>query len=334
MVDMDRRRFLETAAVAGAGWFLGSACRNEDPRDEWLKLSPAERIDRLELTHHPNFKNFDPTQELVQATAQYYCQRIQCRVPTTQLVQSVAFVDGNRIAAEVEKDNGRPLDEASRRFAIESVLETAPKYSNQLFLNRQNIQRESQVIRQQPALMQALGKRNVEVAFTKSVLFHAYAHANQSKESLQITPVNINAGDPGRPTTVTNIHGFEFRGTSAEGKPKFINGASEAMTDYVAAYATEGAGIYISTEKYTNGVRLVELINRRLGLTPQQFIEYYTGRRTTKDLWRAWGSIKNPQMPDETAAMLAMLVIALRVTNPGTFTQPQAEIRIRQYLGF
>lgn len=302
---------------------------DERKRADWLTLDPKERINRLELKQYPNFTDFSSETELINACAQFYCRALRCS--PSALTTKVLFVDTPRILEEIEFDNQRKLTEEEREEHGSKTTEMVSDSRGLILINKDNLQREANKFLEQNRNNKEIEGRDAYTIFLKSVLFHAFSHANVSKEEITFNDITVLGQTP----TIYNRlgSGFVFLGKSADGSQLFQNGGDEALTDYLGTVIGQETGTYVAGSAYKSGVRLVEMLNLRANIPIVEFIDYYTGRRPKKELFRRWGAIKNPTQPDEQAALAVLLTIGLRVNNPEDITQDQAVSKVNQLLG-
>lgn len=326
-----RRHAVTLGAVAATGVAVAvlkpwEIVRDYQQKNEWQNSLPTERITRLELKQHPSYRNFDPTQEMISATADYYCAREQCSSDT--LKKSVSLTNTQRIIEEIEFDNGRPLTTEERELYGKETTEMFGVKRRLVLINQQNLAVESTKIG--PRSTEELRGRDPYAVMLKSTLIHAYTHSIAEKEGFPIGEIII----PGPiPTTYDRIGaGFVFFGRWADGTPVSLGGGDEAITEYIATSIGQDTGGYLSGSAYTSGVRLVEMLNLRAGIPIEDFKDYFTGRKPKRELFRRWGALKNRVNPDEQSALAALAVIALRVNYPQNVTQEQAVTSINDLL--
>ncbi len=331
-----RRGALTTAAVIGGAGILAAVVRpwekwfpsDERLKDEWYKLSSGERIRRLEFKNYAKFKDFDPTQELITATSQYYCQSVNC--DPSKLNQAVQLVDRKRIIEEIKKDNAEiNISEDELGAYADNTLEMVGQKSGQVLIQTARFDEEvKRTTSSQPNLVREMQGRDLYTVQLKSTLFHAYSHVFQTKEEFDVN-INLNTG---RPVVVNKFRGFDFYATNPDGTTTFITGGGEAATEYVGTLVGQESGPIIAGSAYSGGLRLLEAVNTRAGVHPFEFRDYYTGKKSVKELFRRWGALKNRAMPDENTGLLILLVIAVHVKDPVNFPRNLAMAKIDELL--
>ncbi len=337
------RRGLVVGGIGLAGIAVGTAMvrswelflpSDEKLREGWQKLPAKDRITRLEFKKYPGFSDFDVIKELSSAVAQYYCQVIHCNKPLAKLEQGVFITETYRIIQEIEADNERKLTEVERKGLGDETTEMTGIKSGLVLINKDKLAREVEGFRtNNPNTAAALKEADIYTVLLKSLFFHGFTHVNMDKSSFAISPINL-PGFFSVPTTFDTVsEGFIFSGRQANGELVTIHGGDEAITDYIATFAGQDTGAgYLGVPQYISGIRLIEMLNNRAGISPQEFISYCTGRRPKREIFRKWGALKNPAQPDEQAALTALLTIGLRVDHSKNVTQDQAIAKINELL--
>lgn len=319
----------------GGGGFIAHKLRwlfptlpDHEFREDWLRLSPKERIKRLEFKQYPKFSDFDSTDEMIRASAQYYCSIVGCNFE--DMLNRVSLVDTQRIIEEVEFDNERKLTDEEKRHYGEETVEMFSVKRGLILINKAHLNRETDKFIVQRGSGKELEGIDTSAVMLKSTLFHAYTHANAERKGFSFEPITVLSQVP---TIFDRLdEGFVFFGQRQNGVKVSLHGGNEAITEYISVAIGQDTGLMVSGSAYTSGVRLVEILNIRAGITLEEFTSYYLGLKPKKELFRRWGALKNPQQPDENAALAALLTIGLRVDHPQDMTQEQAITRINELL--
>lgn len=332
---LTRSQFIigSAAAIAGAVIGLPRPWERFMPSDEqlketWQKISPKERIKRLEFKQYPRFSDFDSTQEMILASAQYFCSVTGCFAEN--LTNKVIFADAERIIEEIEVDNGRKLTAEEREKYGRGVVEMVGSKRGFILINEANLRKETNKFIQQPDAAGELEGRDAFNVMLKSTIFHAYTHTIVNKEGFPFEQIIIQGQVPVAYDKLDE--GFTFFGKRADGIKVAIGGGDEAITDYIGTAIAQDTGPYVSGSGYTSGVKLIEMLNLKAKITVADFIGYYTGKKPKRELFRRWGALKNPANPNEQAALAALLIIGIRVDYPQDITQEQAVVKINTLL--
>lgn len=328
-----RREFLRvvgTGVAAAATGFPAAACGNgrKEPLEQiqselhWSILSPRERINKLELKNHPKVEAFDPKKELQKACAEYYCQVVPCKKSPSLMADSVIFVDSDLIIEEMRSQAVRPLrkgdEDNLRKNALEFVSRVG-EFSGRILMNAQAIAAVVERQNRDSGVKRALFGHDAEMVIFKAIFMHAYSHLNQSDEVFDLapnfSPIQLQDSSTGRNFRVDRMESFKFIGTEEDGSPLRMTEGLEAMTEYVASSIGEQTGPYINLTTYQEGKNMIAAINKKAGVSLNEFIQYYIGKRPAREFLRRWGAIKDPLKPDEQASLLALLFIAVTVNG-------------------
>lgn len=320
-------------AVFGCESKPNKPAMGSSPQPSWADLTPLQKIQRLEFKQLPDIPNFDPTQELIGATTQFYCQEVPCNMSAQELKSRTLFVSVERFLEEYKADLITPLaDEEVEQFAAEAQ-EFVSRKDNIIYMKEEKIQSEvERITATQPEVIKMLAGRDIRVVLMKTILFHASSHANTTTEEVEIEPIEI-VPITGRPT-VRKIHGFDFEGTYPDGQHFVYTGTNEALTEYTGELVGARTGSFLMGERSTQGAELLKMVNNRAQIEPGVLKEIYVGRRSTEELLGAWGTIKNPLQPNRQAAVNALLTVGIRTNNPEIISQRRAIEVVRGFLGF
>lgn len=335
-----RREAIPIIAVGGMV-VLAAAARLLNPQNwftspeqqaetDWRNLSSNERIQRLEFKRYPNYKDFDPTKELVSSTAEYFCSIVGGT--TGDLINKTLFVDSQRIIEEIEFDNNKQLTVTEKERYGKETVELHGIKRDITLINADNVARETNKVLQQSDTVERLKGRDAYTILLKSFLLHGYTHSIIRKDGVPIQEIVV---QPQNPITFNRLDGgFVFVGKRTDGSTVLARGANEAITDYIATAIGQETGLYANVSTYAAGVTLIDILNMRAGVSVEDFMNYCTtkGSGSQKDLLRRWGALKNPKSPDEQAATLALFRIGLRVDNYGNTTQEQTLAEINGLL--
>lgn len=339
-VEATRRQFLRKVVTVAEVAVLAPilvACEGNasaDPKTTWSRLSSLDRITKLEFLQHPEVSDFDPEKELIKAAAEFYATAIKGNKSAAELQSSVFFVDAQRLVEEAEKDNGRKFTPEEVKRVGGEYPEITTRSTRKVFINRDLINRtiadtaavSSETIKQ-------LQGRSYPVTFSKSMLFHAFGHVNQTVESFPINPIRVPIPPPAVSFTVNKFDGLDFIGTTDKGETIYVQGAKESMTEATATIVGQKTGTYLSLGYgYDFGLKLVEMIIQKAGIDQDTYVDIYMGRRSVRELFRKIGAIKNPQNPDERLGANALLIIGLSVDDPDVVNKDIAVANLQRIL--
>lgn len=315
---LSRRNFLISSAVGVTA--LLSACNEQNSYD------PLKVIQELEVNPKPG-----TLPELVKAVARFYCQETSCFIPADDLIKKVSFVSFEQMRTALEREIGRSFTPQDR-IQPAKVLELVSLKEGKILLNTQVINQNIATAKlKNPDFVQSLGRQDFGILLYKSILFHAFSHANQSRENVSLGPLVFADSS----LILMNLDGFKFRGIQG-GVNQDLSGLNESFTEYAAHFMAAKTGAFIPQPIYWEGVKLVDMVNKQANLTSEEFLEYYQGRKSIVELIKKWASIKNPEgvinQQDYLRALMAMVVIATRVDLPDQVSQTKAEQRVKSFL--
>lgn len=335
---MERRRFfmtaLATASVSSARCIVTDAPRRETKSDlptaaEWGNLSPLRRIQELELKRFPQAAGLEPHSELVKAVAQFYCANARCTDGADNVTATVEIVTPDHIVRTIEDIFSRPLT-AAEKDMFAKWLEVIDPRTGKVLISPAAISADvADTQRTAPQNVERVKPKDYETIVQKSVLMHAFTHLRASKEKVLVPIMPVE----GRNFIITGMEGFVFTGVQRNGKPGFMTGFLEALTEYESIVMKQKTGDYASTTNYAEGVKLVSLLNQAAKIPPEQFKEYYEGQKKFHELLAKWGGLRRFAMEggltNEEAALQAAVIIALRVELPQALSQEKAITAIR-----
>lgn len=299
----------------------------------WTSLTSQERISKLELKSYPDIPNFDPREELKLATAQFYCQVTKCNTSPEDIANNIFFVTPSRFLEEAQKDIGRKYTKEE----TEKELNTRPEMVNKDKQSFINIELYDKIVQElekyNPDVVRQLGSRDFKTVLEKSLFIHIFSHMNQTEESYFFDGFSMTL--PSRDglikvPSIDKLDGFTFEGVREDGSPFFINGANEAITERVSVIVGRKIDYISFATGYNDGALLVDMLNKKSGISDQEFLEYANGARSMDELFTRWGSVKNPSNPDKKAAILALASIGLYVD--GIFSFDSAKQSLDEWL--
>lgn len=293
--------------------------------EEWRTAPSLTRIQELELKRHPSFAEFDSRQELALASAEFYCEQTKCNVDPKQMAQNIFFVTPNKFLEEAQKDVNRVFTEAERNDQLETRLEMVNEKTGESFVNsdllKQLVERAKQ---DSPDTAATLQRRNVdfETVYIKSLFFHVYAHMNQRKDTYTFSPFSMIV--PTRTEglikvpRIGKLEGFTFVGEREDGKPFYINGAKEGITERDAQIVGNRSGSYMTlTPDYRDVAGIIAQLNRMSGITDDEFLNIAHGHQDVKNMFQKWATL-NKNRPDEKTGVLALVAAGLQIDLGGS----------------
>lgn len=255
-------------------------------------------------------------------TASFYCERTKCHKTPEEMAINVFFVGTEDFTRHLEGELGHKLGEKERRQEEMTRLEITTG-QGQIFINERLFE---EVLRRPQDYLPLEATRRV---IAESLLIHAFSHVNSTKQEYKFSPFSLRIGRIGVPELGT-LRGFKLVGRQEDGRPYYLTGADEAITEFTARIIGK-EGRYISLVKnYSDGGDLIEQLNKRAGISSWEFLQYANGNFPQQKLLQRWGALKNHSSPDEKAAVMALAVIGLRAE--GIFNKIQAVKAIEEIL--
>lgn len=283
-----------------------------DSKERWKNLPAFDRIQKLEAVDYPKVPNFDPLSELTLAAAQFYCEETKCKKSPSEIRKNVFFLSENVFLQELERELGRSLTPSEKQKEESERVEIVTRDS-QILVNRKAFRLFVEaVIGDQPRPVDNRQKKEIEATVMKSMLFHAFSHISGTKRVYNFSPFSLTIGRI-RVPEIGRLEGFKFIGRQENREQFYIKGADEAITDLAAMTIGGRTGVYISPQRYSEGAGIVQELNRRSGISRDEFLQYVNGEFPQEKLLQKWGALKNPLNPDEKAAILALASIGLYV---------------------
>lgn len=283
--------------IAGAGILLGSfmtpiACGSSKPKErtpqfssptaagelkhgqneqEWNSLSALMRINRLEQNNYPINPDFDPQQELLKATSEFFCEQIPCVVNPLDLQKKVHLLKNDEYLQKIEENLGKAIREQ------EKVSPTA------LFVLDPLIRQNKKILINTPPVGQ-------DVKSLKSSLFDSYLRINRSDEETK-TKFTI-SGTSGKKITIDYISNFIFFGTDSDGGIRTFNGGERAMAASILSTLNELIpNVGSENKNYNDAAILLKQLMGIAGISNQELVDYYMGRRPAIEFLQRLGSI-------------------------------------------
>lgn len=306
-------------------------------QEDWKKLPAVTKIQLLETRTYPS--GLDSRQELVKAVAQVYCAQVRCKRTPDEVVEGVSFLNSESYLEEVIKESEklleRMLTDQEKKDAEETAgLETTARDKKNIYINIDRIGKMIATARQQaPEEVAKLQDKDLETIVIKSILFHAISHLNESAEIFNFDPIPLDLLGM-EDITFNQLNGLGFIGVGKDGKPRYLFAAKEAFTERSAFIASKRAGYYFSfNPQYKESQKLVELLNERAKVSDTDFLAYYSGEKSMKELLQRWGAIAKTDSPheQERRGLTILMNIAFRGNN--MVTQKVAIERIEKIIG-
>lgn len=304
---------------------------------EWNTLPAFVRIQLLELKRYP--AGTDARKELVKAVAEEYCVQVRCKKTPDEVIEGVSFLNSESYLEEVIKDSekilGRMLTEQEKKDAEEGAgLEITARDNKNIYINMDRIRKMIVTARQQsPEEAAKFQGRDLETIAVKSILFHAISHLNESEEIFNFDPLPLNL--PGmEDITFNQLNSLGFMGIGTDGKPRYLFAAREALTERSAFIASKRAGDYFSFNPYyRESQKLVELLNEKAKVSDIDFLDYYSGGKSIKELLQRWGAITKTDslQEQERRGLILLMNIGFRAND--MINQGLAIERIEKIIG-
>ncbi len=300
----------------------------------WTELTALERIKRLELSRTPGTTEFNATTELIKATAEFFCQQVPTTKTPLQLSSSVSILSPDQFLDALirTKPAGSNETEAETRDLATTTLEFVDQVDRNIYVSRRRIDQIAQTNAQDPEIKRLLAGRDMRTVLLKGIYFHAYAHASASDEEIELGSIEL-APLPGKPV-VNRIKTFTLLGSYPDGRSFRDVSTNEALTEYTARLVGKETGAVVGFPAYMEGVRLIEMVNEKAHIEPEEFKQIYTGRKSLEELFQKWGNIKSPSNPNRAGAIMALIAMGIRLGYPEIMSQQEATNSIRGYLSF
>lgn len=301
-------------------------------QQSWELLPAREKIKTLEARGLDpakyEIKTFNPLQELTGAVAAFYCEQTKCLKDLKEMAANVSFLDSEKFLQELEKDEGRVLPPQEKEDKRVNLLEKAT-ISDQVLLNWPAIENYVRNLPiRQPEIRGQVAPADLKTVAVKSLLFHAFTHANAIEKTFEFESFSVEIGPVGS-INFNAMRGFRFE-VEQNGRLGFINGVNEAFTELVARQIGLKTGIYLApNERYARGANLLAEMTTRAGIGLTELIRY-NNELPVEQLLRKLGRLKNPANPDQQAAVLALSAVALYVD--GSFSFDGAKGFIEKFL--
>lgn len=282
------------------------------------------------MKEYPPSANLDTRQELVSATAQFYCEETKCKKHPGKMAMNVFFLPQDAFIQQLKKE--RVDNDVSQEE--QEGIEFTTKNKSQVFINETVVGGIGGQVRQtRPDIVRTLGKRDVDVVTVKSILIHAFGHVNISKELYYFDPFSLRVPKEVGPINFMQIgEGFNLVGLKSDGSPFVLSGADEAMTELNGKIIGGTKDAYLGLiGEYTNGANMLDAIIKKANISSQEFTQYVSGELPKKSFLQKVGALKNPSQPDEKAALLALATIALHVDD--LTSRSEAERGVEEWLG-
>lgn len=289
-------------------------------RETWKILSSKERIQLLEAKKYPtaSAEPFDPTKELVQASAEFFCETIGCTVPPSEMANKVRFLETEDFIKEAEKDLNRQYTEQEKNTIRSGGLEKVTQDKTILMHKTlfEKIAHEQNA--SQSESIKQLQRENIDfqTAHTKSILFHAFGHFVESSGAyIPDSPVTIPHPQTKEILTVVKIDNH-LVSSRVRDQSFSVSGGSEAFTDWISSYVSRKASRHVGiTGNYDIGRAYITQLKQFANISDEELIDYHTGRKPIKEFIHKLGSIKDPKNPNEESGLRIYGIVALATSE-------------------
>lgn len=295
-------RFTATAALIGSAAF-SAACNNGRPssvdshktsitlpvesRSQWDNLPATERLRRITTRDLPPVINLNRQQETKLATVQNYCSQTSSSMLPDELMPSIEFVNEDKFISQLSAELGIILNDAEIAMEKESRLAIAT-LDGKIYINQDLIDKMAKDMEVDPKLKNYDPKTVLEI----STITHELVHKDKEIDSVSFKGFSLSL--PGNPNAINfnKLIGFKIEGKDTQGKEYNMLGGDEAITDYAASIiAGKRTGLpFISPLKYSEGSKLIGLLNRVANISDEEFLGYVEGKMPQSQLLEKWGA--------------------------------------------
>lgn len=304
-----------------------------NPEQQWKQLSPADRLQRLEMRQPPQFTGFTIVPELSLAAAQLRLQVTHNIRTIDEMVQAVNVLPHDAFAkAFTEHEQSAPLP---NHITIE-FLDPSLKA---IYLNRDGIRTYAAKELSQ-ATKDSLARygRDPELVLLKEIIIHAQSHMNQTKEELGFdTPIELQLPESDVKIPVLSMNGLLFHMHDPNGRFISVSGISETLTQFVTRFICNKAGAYISFPPYSHGENLIDPLLKLGKISEEDVLKIYHQQSSQTELLNRIGSIPRGQNALEKNAsprdMGIKVLSIIGLTVSGVIPVPAASPWIERMYG-
>ncbi|MBI4096597.1 MAG: hypothetical protein HY425_02660 [Candidatus Levybacteria bacterium] len=272
---------------------------------DWQLLPTQERISRLLKKDNPTFPEFDAFKELVKTTSEIFCQQATCYINLEDMPSHVKLLSPETFLQAYEKTEGRTFSPAEKEVKkkdpeITVGSDSKDRTKREILINRQQIKEIAGNWTKDlsPQQKKALGNYDAETLTTFSILLHSFGHLNQSEEeaNLPLTPIRVANGI----FAIDKVQSLALKGINLSNNSMItLTGSNEGMTEIIAfSIGIKFSDAFVFSKGYYPTTKLIMEINKKAGITDQELQDYYFGKKPMIELFKKWGSIKNPNQPD------------------------------------
>lgn len=296
-------RFAATVAIVGSA-AIPTACSNQpgpsldssnkisisqgiESNSQWHNLPALERLRRIMTKDFPPLTDFNRQQETVLATIQNYCSQTSTSASPDELISSIEFMTEDKFIPQLSKELGVILSDAE--IATEKKTRLAITTSDgKIYINQDLVGKMAKDMEVDPALKNYDPRTVLEM----SVITHELVHKDKIADSISFKPFSATLPENPNRIDFDKLIGFEIEGEDTQGKQCYMLGGDEAITDYAASIIVgKKTGLpFVSPNKYSDGAKLVGLLNRVSNISDREFLDYVEGKIPQSKLLEKWGS--------------------------------------------
>ena len=300
---MDRRAFLGELGILFVAAKTSVGHELQRGYGQWSLKPASQRV--LDIQNNTLPILAQPVSELIRATAEEFHAMAKSNLNPSQLAEKVRLATAEQLAQGIQSDQNRELTAAEYAVA-KQYLEAYVHSSEQILVNEEANRRAAD------RKNFGLSREAAQIAFLKSTLFHAFGHAVQTKERITLQnpiPVTIERGV----VTFTAFERMHFQGIDSAGKPFYLGGGGEALTETIGSITARRTAPYLVTDGYKSGFNLVSELNKHCGISEGEFVQYYQGQRPLSEMFRRWQMQSSITGQGIDPALHALMAITLHV---------------------
>lgn len=328
---INRRRFLAgsgaivvSAAIGSVGWLVSRENANTAQLDtdvfeptpnitpepeitnieEWGTLSSFDRLQKLFRNNAPEIEGFDELQQVLNASAEYYCSLVESNFTPEELIERTSFLltkeeyvekaveSGNVIFGLDTEKNREEYGNFSSGFTVNST--------RQVYINLAHIIEIRDEVKNKYTLPEAFRKSSILNKNLSYVLLHEFGHVDESDKEGVISPTTITSTNS--IITIDSYKGINMKGVhdSETGSEDIVMKCNEVLIDSQAEEISKSLGNDLLEHLYTGYDTPRIWINDLLQKANVSFTDlngFITGRLSFEELMVKLGSINLTGVP-------------------------------------
>lgn len=249
---------------------------------EWRKLSPLERVKRIERNQNPAIAEFNPLKELSLAVAEVHKKRTNCEKSVEEMAGNVRFLKSDAFTEAFERSTNQTLSSQEKEsFKENSEFITGNK---QILFNIDLLDKDVDANRK--IIAEKAPQLDPKWVVYKAALLHAFSHLNLTDSKLDFYSAPIFTTIDKDTYIFGALNGFIFEGTQ---NGKEYRGAAllETIVELSSRLAGTDFSDYMPFRKnnYLNTDYLMKL-HIRAGISQDDFLQYSQGKKPFREYLR------------------------------------------------